>query len=590
VLLASGKPGSQNSKKEVHMGGGFSIGGLISGLDSNSIIAQFIQIERQPLERIQERISGLETQRTALRDLRSTLQTLRNRAQDFRFNVVFDKYGATSTDDKVATATVGENPVLGSYSVEVLTLASATEAVGSASLGAAIDPNVALNSSGLPSEVTAGTFTLNGVAFTVDPATQSLNDLLGQINSSGAGVTATYDVASDKMTFENTAAGDTSLINFGAESDDTNFLSLLNVRQATQSTNVSGSTTVTSTRNLGSVSTSEKLDQVNFRNGVVSAGNFRINGVAIDVDPTTDSIADVIGRINSSDAQVTASYDSATDSIRMVSKVLGSRTINFQSGTSNFLDVANLTTSTQTAGVDAQFTVNGGATQTRNTNAVSDAIGGMTLNMTSVGTTTINISNDDDAIVEQIQSFVDAFNAAVSKVNELTQNSGALKGDGGIRSIESYLRSNVFSNISGISGEFASLAHIGISTGDSFDAGAVSQLSFDREAFLEAYNDDSDNVQNLFHNDSDTGVADIFFSYLDEVTKTTGFLNARVKSNGTLDQQIRTYEDQMDRLEERLSRREERLRQQFGRLEQLSAGFQSQNSALSGLSSGLRSF
>ncbi len=570
------------------MGGGFSVGGLISGLDSNSLISQIMQIERQPIQRVRDRITALERQRTALRDLRASLQTLRNRSQDFRLGVVFNKFATTSTEEKIATATVRENPVLGSYAVEVVTLASATEAKGSTSLGAGINPNAALNDSGFAADVTAGTFTINGVQFTVDPATQSLNDVLAAINGSSAGVTATYDAGTDKVTFENTAAGNTSLVNLGADGDESNFLSILNVRQATQSTGGNGSTVLTSTRNLGSVSTSDKLDQVGFRNGALTAGNFRINGVAIDIDPTTDSLADVIGRINGSDAQVTASYDSATDSIRVVSKVLGSRTINFESGTSNFLDVAGLTSATQTAGVDAQFRVNNGPLQTRNTNEVSDAIGGITLTMTSVGTTTINVSNDDDAVVEQIQGFLTAFNDAVSKVSELTGSSGSLRADGGIRSIESYLRNTVFSTVTGISGEYTNLSSIGISTGSTFDSAAVSQLTLDRDAFLNAYNDDPSNVMNLFHNDGNTGVANAFFTFLDEVTKTTGFLNARVRSNGTVDQQIRAHEDQIRRLEERLTQREGRMRQQFARLEQLSAGFQSQNAAIAGLATQMR--
>ena len=88
------------------MGGGFSVGGLISGLDSNSLISQIMQIERQPIQRVRDRITALERQRTALRDLRASLQTLRNRSQDFRLGVVFNKFATTSTEEKIATATV----------------------------------------------------------------------------------------------------------------------------------------------------------------------------------------------------------------------------------------------------------------------------------------------------------------------------------------------------------------------------------------------------------------------------------------------------------------------------------------------------
>ena len=78
----------------------------------------------------------------------------------------------------------------------------------------------------------------------------------------------------------------------------------------------------------------------------------------------------------------------------MVSKNLGSRTISFQSGTSNFLDRTNLTAATQTAGQDAQYRVDGGAVQTSNSNDVTTAISGVTLSLRGVGTSTVSVAPD----------------------------------------------------------------------------------------------------------------------------------------------------------------------------------------------------
>ena len=83
---------------------------------------------------------------------------------------------------------------------------------------------------------------------------------------------------------------------------------------------------------MGAINPGEVLSTAAFAGGAVTAGNFYVNGIAITVDPTQDSLSDVISRINDSDAQVTASYDGTTDSIRVVSKALGSRTIAFTSG------------------------------------------------------------------------------------------------------------------------------------------------------------------------------------------------------------------------------------------------------------------
>ncbi|HQH52876.1 MAG TPA: flagellar cap protein FliD N-terminal domain-containing protein, partial [Candidatus Hydrogenedentes bacterium] len=300
------------------MSGTFTAGGLITGLNTEEIISQLIQLERQPVLRMQSRISLLEQQRGAINQVRTQLQTLRNRAQDFRLNTVFGQFRATSSEESVLAATLtGANPISGTYTIQVLQLASATVARSSGVLGAAIDPNVSLAGSGIRSELTAGEFTINGTAFTIDPATQSLNDILAMINASGAGVTATYDASGDKVSLENSVAGNTNIINLGASGDTSNFLTAVGLVGALQSTGGNGSTVVTSTRNLGAVDPGQTLEQSVFRNGAVTAGSFRINGVQINVDPASDTLEGVIGAINASDANVTASYDSTNDTIRV---------------------------------------------------------------------------------------------------------------------------------------------------------------------------------------------------------------------------------------------------------------------------------
>lgn len=574
------------------MSGLITAGGLITGLDTNNLIAQLVAIDRQPIARVQQRITALETQRTAVRDLRSQLLTLRNRVQDFRLNNIFNAFNSSSSTPEVLTSTVtSSNPVVGAFAVDVSKLASATTAQSSARMGAAINPAVALNSAGITTPIEGGTFTINGVQFNVDPATDSLDDVLADINGSAAGVTATYNAGTDTVTFANSGVADTNLINFGADDDDSNFLEAIAITQATQFTGGGGSTEASSTRNLGAIEASEALNSISFANGAVTAGTFSINGISFAVDPSTESLTDIIARINSSDARVSASYDGTTDSIRFVSQTLGSRTIRFGAvgDTSNFLSITNLTAATQSAGDDAEFTINGGATQTRNTNEISDAITGVTINLLSTGTSTVTVNSDTDAVVEKIQEFVTEFNAATANIRELTGNTGTLRGDGGIRSIESFLRDKIFSQVSGV-GNFDSLLAIGISTGGDFDASTGGVLEVDADKLREALADNRQNVKDLFANTNENGIGDLLFSYLDDATKATGFLNARAKSNGTFDQQIQSLNDQIARMEDRVLQREGRLRRQFTNLEQLSSGFQSQSAALARLGSGLGGF
>lgn len=567
------------------MSGSITAGGLITGLDTNTIIAQLISLERQPITRSQRRISTLETQRTAVRDLRTQLQTLRNRVQDFRLNNIFNAYNATSSKTEILTSTVSSSsPAVGAFAVNATQLASASTAQSSASLSASINPAATLATSGITTTIDAGTFTINGVQFNVNGATDSLNTILSNINASAAGVTATYNATTDKITFVNDTPGDTALINFGSDDDTSNFLDGIAITQATQSTGGGGSTESTSTRKLGAVNSTALLNTLNLAGGAVTAGTFSINGISFSVDPTNDTLNDVIERINSSDARVSAVYDATTDGIRFVSETLGSRTIRFGApgDTSNFLSTTNLTAATQVAGNDAQFTINGGAVQTRNSNEVSDAISGVTFNLLSVGTSTVTVTSNNDSIVENIKTFVDEFNKSLDSIRSVTATEGALNSDGGIRSIESFLVSKIFAQVSGV-GSFDSLLAIGITTGEDFDAAAGSKLSIDEDKLREALSDNRQNVKDLFSNGDGTGIADLMFSYLDDATKATGFLNERAKANGTIDKQIQSLEDQITRLEDRVSQKESRLRRQFTNLETLSATYQNQSAALSRL-------
>jgi flagellar hook-associated protein 2 len=490
--------------------GGISLGGLASGLDSNAIISALVQIERQPILRARTRISDLEALKSGIAGLRTQLQGLRNAAQDFRFTNLFNQFGVTSSDETVLAASIsGENPLVGAFAIDVQQLASATTAASSAAIGSPIDPNATLENSGIIATIEAGTFTVNGVAFNVDPATDSLNGILGQINASGAGVTATYNATTDRVTFENNTPGDTSVINFGASSDDSNFLSVIGVTQATQTaTGSGGAGQATSTSNLGRVGATEALSDLNFANGAITAGSFRINGVTITVDPTEDTLNDVLSRINGSDAGVSATYDANSDGIRLVSKKLGSPTISFIDDSSNFLAVTNLTTATQAAGKDAQFTINGGPVLTRNSNEVSDAISGVTLNLRSTGLSTATIATDDDAIVEDVSGFVEEFNSAITEIRNLIRKDGLAENDGSIRIIENSLRSAIFGSVPGISEAFSSFLDIGITSGASFDASAAFQIELDEDKFREALRTDRTGISNLFTNDDGTGVLD----------------------------------------------------------------------------------
>ena len=558
------------------MAGQIYFSGLASGLDSDSIITQLMAIERAPIARLEDRIEALENQRTAIQSVRTDLLTLYNRSQDFVLDMVFDQIAATSSEEGVLTVDLsGQNPVRGSFVVEVTTLASATVGTGSHYLGQVIDPNAPLESAGFSETPTSGTFTVNGTEITIDVTTDSLNDVLNNITTN-TNVTATFNATTNKVVLTNTDPGDTDIINLGTISDTSNFLESARLLGATQT---GTPTTLESTVDVAVVDPGNTLDEI-FGVGAVTAGTFRINGTTITItDPSTETLNDVLNAINSSESGVTVSFDESSDTIRVVSDTLGSRTIDFTDGTSGFLAAAYLDTADQTAGTDAQFTVDG-VSMTRNTNTINDAIGGVSFTLLSTGTSTITVNDDYEAMIEDVTEFVDAYNTAVQTIYDELSGEGDLGNDVSIRMVENYLRTTIFGRPTGVTGNYESLAGIGITTGDTFEQDVLSLLEVDEGQLREALETDRDAVESLFTNPTEDGIADLFESYLQDMTSATGFLQSRSGANGTIRDQIDSLNDRIDAIEDRLVLKEERLRRQFTQMEMMLSELQSVNAFL----------
>jgi sulfur carrier protein ThiS len=91
-----------------------------------------------------------------------------------------------------------------------------------------------------------------------------------------------------------------------------------------------------------------------FDSPTIADGAFDLNGQSISV-ATTDTINDVINRINLSAAGVTASFNAGTESIDFLQDTLGAApTIDLQNDTSNFLAATKLDSANTIAGIDPE--------------------------------------------------------------------------------------------------------------------------------------------------------------------------------------------------------------------------------------------
>ncbi|MFC1735829.1 flagellar filament capping protein FliD [Candidatus Hydrogenedentota bacterium] len=565
------------------MGNLFSMGGLASGLDSNALITQLMAFERRPIFRIEDQIKALEQQQTAIKDIRSELITLYNRTRDFSSFSVFDKSSSTSSDETIVTTEATGSGTRGAYEITTTQLATSTRAESDdfvAKLTGTIGVSM-LDSLGMGMDPTSGTFTVNGVEFTIDVTADTLQDVIDGINADpDVGVDASYNAASEKLVLTNRTAN-ADVINLGASSDTSNFLDATFLIGTTQT---GATTTVSSSTNLGSIhDAGTTLDSIstNGPGGTISIGTFKVNGVEITItDTSTDTLASVISDINSAETGVTASFDSASNTLRMVSDGLGSRSISFEAGTSNFLAEMNIeTVAAQTVGQDSQFTVNGTA-YTRNSNTVNDVIGGVSFTLlqgtaADPATATLTVDVNYDEIIEKVTDFKDAYNDALQELDESVRTGNALESDNSMRLIMNFMQQTIFNQPGGATGPFSSLVDFGISTGDNFDSSTLSKLEVDENELRTALEDNLQDVKNIFYNDAGDGIADQFADYLSEMTSFTGFLQERASDSGSISERISSLRDRITRLEDRMVQKETRLRRKFTQMEVAMSSYQS---------------
>jgi len=335
----------------------------------------------------------------------------------------------------------------------------------------------------------------------------SLDEILSEINASGIGVTATLtNDANGRPNIVTLTA--LTAISLGTGADTSNFLSATNLLASP------GTTTRASTRSIARLNPSEKMADASWFGGPPAAGAHSIvlNGVTINYNTANDSLSDIINRISASGAGVTARYDSQTDTIKLQQTTLGSLDITLaDDGTGgDLLAKTGLLAATQTKGTNAEFSIDGGATQYSTSNTVTGAPG-VTLTLLGLidagSPATVTVGQDSTAAVNAVKGFVTEFNNVMTAIDAATKadgsttgnQSGLLSGDASIRFLKSTLRSLLVGTGQAVPGSLSNLSQVGLGFGAVGSAvGTTSTLLFDQAKFTTALANDPTSVQSLF--------------------------------------------------------------------------------------------
>ncbi len=98
--------------------------GLVSGIDTASLIEQLLAVEARPQALAQIRLTQLQSQQAAFLDINTRLSGLQSAARSFRTEDTFSSASAASSDEDVLTASASTSAQVGSYTFVVDRLVS----------------------------------------------------------------------------------------------------------------------------------------------------------------------------------------------------------------------------------------------------------------------------------------------------------------------------------------------------------------------------------------------------------------------------------------------------------------------------------
>jgi flagellar hook-associated protein 2 len=163
----------------------FGVSGLISGIDTDSLVSQLVAASAQPRQVIARQKAVLEDKKDAFATLSSRLSSLKTSLEDIDTEAEFRSSTGTSGNEDVVGVTVAGDAAVGTFSVKVNQRAQS-----------ALYLSGGFDAAALTTDGVVGTGTLNltydGVttAVTIDASTSSLQDVVDAINDNVEGVSA----------------------------------------------------------------------------------------------------------------------------------------------------------------------------------------------------------------------------------------------------------------------------------------------------------------------------------------------------------------------------------------------------------------
>jgi flagellar hook-associated protein 2 len=385
-----------------------------------------------------------------------------------------------------------------------------------------------------------------------DPAT-TLGDVIDRINAAGIGVVASINDTGDGIKLVDTAHGSGTL-------------------------KVQDAGNGTTAKDLGIAGTATTVTVNNVAEQVIDGSPRTTISIS-----NTDTLSDVVTKINKANVGVTASILNDGDRQRLSIKVN-------QTGAANaiVLDASGSNLSLQQIS-DAHDAVllygtsggSQGVLLSSSTNTFSGAVDGLTLTVNSASSTpvAVNVAGTTTDLVNTVQQFVSAYNSIRNNLSQVadydatTQTTGVLFGSSEALRADSDLTHILTSRFFGV-GNYQSLADVGITFDD------TGKMQFNQDTFNTAVANDPDSVTKLF-TDKTFGVATKLSQAVDQLAGTdNSVISSRIES---LKATIQSNTDRISSMQDELNKERDRLTAQYQQIDQIIAQYQTSLAALQSL-------
>lgn len=425
-----------------------------SSIDTNAIVQQLMQVERQPLLKLKQKEAGYQAKISAYATLLSSVSSFKSAVTALKDSSLIGMK-ATVSDTSYMTATASSTATAGTYTIKIGSLAAA-QSLSSLSFGSQT-MKVADLSVNTTQKIKIQVGSSTAKEITIDSTNNTLSGIKDAINSASAGVTAS--VVKESSSFIINANNKTIVFNDGTAdrtatiAEGTYTSSGLATAIQTALNSAPGTTNTFAVEYDTTLSkfkiTNSAGPNVNILWGSTSTTAEQILGF----DPITDSVT--LGSSTTGDDTVDGTYkltlaSNTTGASNTISLTVDENNDGTYGGggetdTAGLSSLASDNMIITQAAADASITANG-LTVTRPSNTITDIITGVTMNLVKIsGTTefTLTVAQDTSTLTSKLTSFVSSYNQIMSTINDLRGNAttrGILSGDATSATLKNTLR------------------------------------------------------------------------------------------------------------------------------------------------------